>query len=66
MSQKTMTRFRFQRSTNTPARGPKKKPGAIRAPKTRLNAAPSFPEPTLIAKILIANRPSQSPVADIT
>ena len=61
-----MTLLRSHRSTKTPAKGPKKKPGAIRAPNTRLKAAPSFPEPTLIAKILMANRPSQSPVADTT
>ena len=59
ISQKTMTRLRSQRSTKTPAKGPKKKPGAILAPKTRLNAAPSFPEPTLMAKML-QNKPESS------
>ena len=65
-SQRTITFFRSQRSTNTPAIGPKKNPGAIRATSTRLNAAPSEPDPTRIARMLIASNPSQSPVAETT
>ena len=65
-SQVTITRLRFQRSTSTPAIGPKKKPGMIRAASTMLRAAPSDPEPIRMASRLIARRPSQSPVADTT
>ena len=66
MSQVIINRLRSQRSTSTPAIGPKKNPGAIRAASTRLSDAPSDPEPTRMASRLMASRPNQSPVADTT
>ena len=66
MSQVTIVFLRSQRSTNTPATGPKKKPGTIRAARTRLRAAPSFPEPSRMARMEMARRPNQSPVAETT
>ena len=62
----TMVRLRSHRSTSTPATGPKKNPGTIRAASTRLSAAPSFPEPNRMARMAMASKPSQSPVADTT
>ena len=61
-----INRFRFHRSTKTPATGPRKNPGMMRAESTRLMAAPLFPPPTWAASAVMASSPSQSPVADTT
>ena len=62
----TMRRLRSKRSTITPAAGPRKNPGTIRADMTTPTAAAGEPSPMLAASAAIARNPSQSPVADAT
>ena len=61
-----ITRFRFQRSTRTPAIGARNRPGTTLAVMTIETAASGVPPPTLAAATTIAKKPNQSPVAETT
>ena len=65
-SQVTISRLRSNRSTITPAAGPRKKPGTMRADITRPTAAAGEPWAMSAASAAMARKPSQSPVADAT
>ena len=66
ISQLTITFLRSQRSTSTPASGPKKNPGTMRAAMTSEIAPAPAPPPMVAAKRMIAEKPNQSPVAETT
>ena len=61
-----MTFLRSQRSTSTPATGPKKNPGTMRAAMTSETAPAPAPPPMRAARMMIAEKPSQSPSDDTT
>ncbi len=65
MSQATMSFLRSKRSARTPAAGPRKNPGTMRADITRPTAA-SGRSLMRVARAAMARKPSQSPVAETT
>ena len=67
MSQISSRRLRFNRSTMMPAAVARKKPGAIRVASTIAIAVPSSPSGlSFAASEIVASRPSQSPVAEMS
>ena len=65
-SQETITFLRSHRSTSTPATGPRKKPGTMRAAITRPTAVSGDPPPTRVASAAMARKPIQSPIDETT
>jgi hypothetical protein len=65
-SHATINRLRSQRSMNTPATGPRKKPGTMRADITRPTAVSGVPPPIRKAAAAMARNPIQSPIAETT
>src|SRR5262245_13217936 len=64
MSAPIISRRRSRRSTNTPAIGPNRKAGKVRASITPEIAIAAFTPPILVTSVVTATNPTQSPRED--